>query len=336
MRQRQQFLRCRDPCRLGVFIGDADALAGVVAGTQVIGGLEEAVADRIVHGLVLGGRRADVGGAVDVDPRAILGAQRLEDDDLSFLERLVVAGAEELRQELSGEGAAEQQHAFIERHDVAGDHERTELALQVGPGDAGAHQRLCERDAFVSRASCSAIGVELGAALHAARLDHEVERILDAERRAARVLAQVEADAQIVEADAGAGESVRVQGLGEACDHIGFGAPTHPFHISGGRRFGDRAATRPRVGLARHLAEGQQLEDADLICAVGLAVLFHDGEQGEIGLGDREDHRDGRVAGDDRRRQRFLQVPTLEDRGVARGVGDIVLVGEDDRVQTGR
>jgi hypothetical protein len=129
MRQRQQLLRRRDPRRLGVFIGDADALAGVVAGAQVVGGLEEAVADRIVHGLVLGGRAADVGGAVDVDPRAVFGAQRLEDDDLALLERLVVAGAEQFGQEFAGECAAEQQHALIERHDVAGDHERTELAL---------------------------------------------------------------------------------------------------------------------------------------------------------------------------------------------------------------
>ncbi len=195
---------------------------------------------------------------------------------------------------------------------------------------------MCEGDALVARTACRSVGVELGAALHAARLDHQIERILDAERCAARVLAQVEADAQVVEADAGAGEAVRVQGLGEACDHIGLGAPSHPFHISGGRRFGDRAATRPGVGLTRHLAEGQQFEDADLIRAVGLAVLFHDREQGEIGFGDREDHRDGRVAGDDRGRQRFLQVPTLEDGGVARGVGDIVLVGQDDRVQSGR
>ena len=275
---------------------------------------------------------ANDGSAVDVDPEAARLAERLENDNLAGAERLVVPRAEKFRNELALESTAEEHASLIHRRNadaghVAGDGERkvcpAHTRLQPGSG---------EGDGSVSLRSAGTDGGQFHRRLNAARAHHGIDAIQRLVAVETRVLTNPVPDAQFVEGHALARQTMVRQSIRDALDHIVAGSAPNPraedFHSAVGQGGG----LGIRVFRAGHHAEGKQLRQPELLSTVRFTGGGRHGEEADVGLGQHENDRNGRVPRDDGRADGLLQGPVLHDGAVPRGVDHVVGVRKDDGV----
>ncbi len=117
-----------------------------------------------------------------------------------------------------------------------------------------------------------------------------------------------------------------------AGQELGLAAPLDAGRVHLGRVPAQRRRLRARIENTGHLAEVEQLEHADFVGAIRPSALGEHREQCDVGFGQAENRRT--ALHDDRRGDRFLQRPSLHDRGVAGGVEHIVWMREHEGVQS--
>src|SRR5262249_48202841 len=142
-------------------------------------------------------------------------------------------------------------------------------------------------------------------------------------------------NAEIVEAGARVAQLVISERTGDRLDDVRLAPTADPFTVHLDRFVTDRAGRGVWIWPAHNLAEGEQVEYAQLLCAVGPPLAGDHGEQPDQRLWNAENHGQAGVDRHNRCGQWFLQLPALEYRLISGRVDHIIWMRQDHHIEIG-